>query len=122
MRLACAITYSTFQELLSNLGSQQSRELSKAEKRTIALASDGCESLNSQWTKLGAALSPAVAHCHEHSKGAEKSEDCRKLWARVLLSRSRGEMQIGAGASLGSTQPACAAIQTVMYALQQGAK
>jgi len=111
------------EELITTLqNASQSRALTQPESQAIAAASDGCESLNSTWSHLGPFLQKGVTVCHKHQEAGNKTEDCRRLWGRVMLARSRGMAQIGAGSRLGDPQPTCATIQTLLLALRQGAQ
>ena len=94
----------------------------KAEIETTKAASNGCESMNDTWAHLGNLLQQGVSICDKHEKAGNKTEDCRRLWGRVLLARRLGHAQIGAGATLGDAPPTCAAIQQVLYALLKGAQ
>ena len=104
-----------------------SRSLTEIERTTLHTASVGCEELKRGWNSLGEQLTGAVKICHdeEHDQLQSGSEDCRKLWGRVLLARSRGESQTGAGVDFskpGSPQPGCVAIQTMVYNLRRGSQ
>ena len=108
-----------------------SRELTDAEKTTIGIASEGCTELQRDWESLGKDLKAAVDVCQAEREGtwyrsSTQTEDCRKLWARYHLARSRGRSQIGAGVPLeqltapGAPQPGCTVIQMIVRSLERG--
>ena len=103
-----------------------SRALTEVEAKTIRTSGHGCEELRQGWKQLGDQLQAATRICQdEGGASSHGTEDCRQLWARVVLARGRGESQIGAGIDFSdpnSPQPGCVAIQAILNNLQRGGK
>ena len=103
-----------------------SRALTEVEASTLRTSGRGCDELRQGWRGLGEQLQAAIGICQAESDAPSSgTEDCRQLWARVVLARGRGETQIGAGVDFSdptSPQPGCVAIQAVLNNLQRGGK
>ena len=103
-----------------------SRALTEVEVKTLRSSGRGCDALRQGWQGLGEQLQAAIGICQaEGDVPSSGTEDCRQLWARVVLARGRGESQIGAGVDFSdpnSPQPGCVAIQAVLNNLQRGGK
>ena len=107
-------------------GERTSRALTEVEAKTIRTSGRGCDELRQGWKRLGVQLQAATRICQaEGDAPSSGTEDCRQLWARIVLARGRGESQIGAGIDFSdpnSPQPGCVAIQAILNNLQKGAR